>query len=249
MATSVQAWEVFDVVDAGGGLIALKAEANGNYVSARIDTTNAPLQAVATVVQGWEQFTWVPQSNGTIALQSAANGNYVSASTNFANTPLIATATVVQGWEQFNWGQIGSTPTPTPTPIPTPGVPDFGPNVIIFDPSMSSATIQSKLDSLFSQQETNQFGTNRYAIFFKPGTYNANVNLGFYEEALGLGLSPDAVTINGGVTVTASWMANNNATQNFWRDAENMKVNPTSGTIPGQYPRRHLCAAWISLVI
>ena len=37
------------------------------------------------------------------------------------------------------------------------------------------------------------------------------------------------MTINGGVHVDADW-DDGNATQNFWRDAENMSVHPTSGT-------------------
>src|SRR5580700_7149728 len=63
---------------------------------------------------------------------------------------------------------------------------DFGPNVLIFDPSMGDATIQSKIDAVFTAQETNQFGTDRYAYFFKPGTYDLDVELGFYMEVLGL---------------------------------------------------------------
>jgi hypothetical protein len=110
-----------------------------------------------------------------------------------------------------------------------PGTPDFGPNVTVFDPSMSASSIQSKLDSVFSQQQTNQFGTARQALLFKPGTYSANANVGFYTEVAGLGLSPDDVTINGAVHAEADWFQGN-ATQNFWRDAENMSVNPTGGT-------------------
>lgn len=216
--TQVQGWEEFDVVDAGGGLIALRAHANNNYVSARIDQTNSPLQAVATQVQLWEQFTWLPQSNGTIALQSAANSNYVSARTDQTNTPLDASVTQIQQWEQFRWGLVNG-----------PAAPDFGPNVYIFDPTMSSSTIQSTLTSVFNQQQSNQFGTNRYAFLFKPGTYNVDVNLGFYTQALGLGFLPDAVNINGAVHVEADWMQGN-ATLNFWRGAENMAVNPPSGT-------------------
>jgi hypothetical protein len=34
--------------------------------------------------------------------------------------------------------------------------PDFGPNVSIFDPSMTN--IQSRVDAIFKQQERNQFG-------------------------------------------------------------------------------------------
>jgi hypothetical protein len=110
-----------------------------------------------------------------------------------------------------------------------PGTPDFGPNVTVFDPSMSASSIQSKLDSVFTQQQTNQFGSARQALLFKPGTYSANANVGFYTQVAGLGLSPDDVTINGAVHAEADWFQGN-ATQNFWRDAENLSVNPTGGT-------------------
>ncbi|MGW0657136.1 RICIN domain-containing protein, partial [Streptomyces umbrinus] len=107
--------------------------------------------------------------------------------------------------------------------------PDLGPNVAVFDPSMSSSTIQTRLNSIFQQQETNQFGSQRHAVLFKPGSYNADVNVGFYTQVAGLGLSPDAVTINGAVHAEADWFQGN-ATQNFWRGAENLSVNPT---VPG----------------
>lgn len=115
------------------------------------------------------------------------------------------------------------------TPAPPAGTPDFGPNVKIFDPSMPAATIQSTLNSVFSQQESNQFGSARYALLFKPGTYNVDANVGFYTQVAGLGLSPDDVTINGAVHAEADWFQGN-ATQNFWRDAENFSVNPSGGT-------------------
>lgn len=116
-------------------------------------------------------------------------------------------------------------------PVSTaPGDVDLGPNVAVFDPSMPSATIQSRLDTIFRQQETNQFGPQRHAVLFKPGTYNNDVNVGFYTQVLGLGQSPDSVTINGAVHVEADWFPPQNATQNFWRGAENLSVNPTGGT-------------------
>jgi hypothetical protein len=117
----------------------------------------------------------------------------------------------------------------TPVNTSQPGQPDFGPNVVIFDPSMPSSTIQSRLNSIFAQQERNQFGSQRYAVMFKPGTYSNDVNVGFYTQVLGLGLSPDAVTVNGAVHVEADWFPPQNATQNFWRGAENLSVNPTGG--------------------
>ncbi|MFI1396116.1 RICIN domain-containing protein [Streptomyces sp. NPDC020681] len=117
------------------------------------------------------------------------------------------------------------------SPVSTaPGDIDLGPNVAIFDPSMPSSTIQSRLNSIFSQQERNQFGTNRYAVMFKPGTYNNDVNVGFYTQVLGLGFSPDNVNINGAVHVEADWFPPQNATQNFWRGAENLSVTPNGGT-------------------
>lgn len=73
---------------------------------------------------------------------------------------------------------------------------DLGPNVKIFDPSMPSSDIQNTVDSVFSKMETNQFGNERYAFLFKPGSYNVNVNVGFFTSVLGLGKTPDAVNIN-----------------------------------------------------
>ncbi|WP_420031731.1 coagulation factor 5/8 type domain-containing protein [Streptomyces sp. cg28] len=105
---------------------------------------------------------------------------------------------------------------------------DLGPNVIVFDPATPG--IQAKLDEIFKQQESAQFGTGRYALLFKPGTYSGlNAQLGFYTSIAGLGLSPDDTTINGDVTVDAGWF-DGNATQNFWRSAENLALVPVSGT-------------------
>src|SRR6266567_5616465 len=100
-----------------------------------------------------------------------------------------------------------TTPTTTgtiPPPPPTSDTPNFGPNVTIFSPSQSSANIQSTLDSVFNAQANNQFGTQRNALLFKPGTYNVTANVGYYTEIEGLGQNPDDVNINGGVTADAS---------------------------------------------
>jgi hypothetical protein len=104
--------------------------------------------------------------------------------------------------------------------------PDFGPNVLIFDPSMSSQTIQQRLDQVYQQQDGDEFGTGRYAYFFKPGNYNLDVQVGFYTQVLGLGRSPDDVTITGAVRSKADFLGGNNATLNFWRGAENVAVVP-----------------------
>lgn len=109
-----------------------------------------------------------------------------------------------------------------------PGGGDLGPNVHIIDPSTPG--IQAKLDQVFQQQESAQFGNGRHAFLFKPGTYDGlNAQIGFYTQIAGLGLRPDDTTFNGDVTVDAGWF-NGNATQNFWRSAENLALNPVSGT-------------------
>ena len=130
----------------------------------------------------------------------------------------------------------GSTPPTTPpvTPPTVPpgsGNPDLGPNVSIFDPSMAQSTIQNRLNTVFNQQVQNQFGNQRYALLFKPGSYNVDANVGFFTQVAGLGLSPDAVNINGRVHTEADWWpdGSQNATQNFWRSAEGLSVTPTGG--------------------
>lgn len=103
--------------------------------------------------------------------------------------------------------------------------PDFGSNVLIFDPGMTN--IQGEIDAMFQKQERNQFGTNRYAYLFKPGKYDLDVQIGFYMQVLGLGQSPDDVRITGAVRSKARWLGNHNATCNFWRSAENLSIIPT----------------------
>ncbi|MFF9151517.1 discoidin domain-containing protein [Streptomyces sp. NPDC014846] len=117
----------------------------------------------------------------------------------------------------------GGTGTP-----PVQGGGDLGPNVIVVDPS--TPNLQQKFDQVFAQQESAQFGTGRYQFLLKPGTYNGiNAQIGFYTSISGLGLNPDDTQINGDVTVDAGWF-NGNATQNFWRSAENLAITPSNGT-------------------
>ncbi len=101
----VQLWEVFDVVDAGDGLVALRSHSNNNYVSTRVDEANSPLKASVNQLQAWEKFRWLPRSNGTVALQSVQNNNYVSARADQNGDPLFASVNQIQGWEEFQWGQ------------------------------------------------------------------------------------------------------------------------------------------------
>ncbi|WP_306191328.1 adenylyl cyclase [Streptomyces sp. MK5] len=108
------------------------------------------------------------------------------------------------------------------------GTAGLGPNVLVFDTSMGDAAIQAQIDAVFAVQQSNQFGTERYALAFKPGTYNVEINVGFYTHVLGLGASPEDVVINGHVTVDAQWFGGN-GTQDFWRAAENLTIVPPDG--------------------
>jgi hypothetical protein len=110
------------------------------------------------------------------------------------------------------------------------GKPDFGPNVLIFDPSMPSAAIQKQIDAVYAIQQRNEFGPERNAFFFLPGNYHVDVPVGFYTEVVGLGASPDGVHITGNVHADAS-APRNNATTTFWRAAEGFTVTPTDGTM------------------
>lgn len=108
--------------------------------------------------------------------------------------------------------------------------PDFGPNVMVFSPSMPSAEIQAQIDTVYAIQQHSEFGSARYALLFLPGEYHADVPVGFYTEVIGLGATPDAVHIVGDVHSDAS-LPHNNATCTFWRAAEGFSVTPTGGTM------------------
>jgi hypothetical protein len=108
--------------------------------------------------------------------------------------------------------------------------PDFGPNVLVFNPSMPAAAIQKAIDGVYSVQQHNEFGPQRNAFLFLPGSYHVDVPVGYYTEVMGLGASPDDTRIAGNVHVDAS-LPNNNATTTFWRAAEGFSVTPAGGTM------------------
>ena len=106
----------------------------------------------------------------------------------------------------------------------------FGPNVLIFYSSMQSQTIQKEIDAVYAIQQHNEFGPQRNALLFLPGSYSVDVPVGFYTEVMGLGASPDATRIVGNVHADAN-LEHNNATTTFWRAAEGLSIEPTGGTM------------------
>jgi hypothetical protein len=117
-----------------------------------------------------------------------------------------------------------------PTATAPGNTPALGPNVYVFDTSMSTTTIQNDIDAVYATQESNQFGNQRYELMFEPGTYDVSVPVGFYTEVVGLGQNPSQTVITGGgIHADAAW-SNGNATQNFWRGVENITIDPSSGS-------------------
>src|SRR4051794_34453601 len=109
--------------------------------------------------------------------------------------------------------------------------PDLGPNVKVFDPSMPVSQIQAAADAIAAQQVSNQFGTQRYALLFKPGTYGSaaqplKLQVGYYTEVAGLGAAPRVVPINGVVDVHNQCDASGcTALNNFWRSLSNLTIS------------------------
>ncbi|MHA6759990.1 RICIN domain-containing protein [Streptacidiphilus sp. PAMC 29251] len=210
-----QVWDVTGVSTADSALIQLWAYGGGNN----------------------QQWLPVAESTGTYHFVNRNSGKCL-------DVPAASTADSVQlqqyacngtTAQSFTLNGGGTTPPPTtppPTsPPPSGGAPDLGPNVLTFDPSQSASSIQSQINSVYSSQETNQFGTQRYALLFKPGSYNVNVPVGYYTQVLGLGQNPGQVTISGGgVNADAQWDGGN-ATQNFWRSVENLTDSPSNGQV------------------
>jgi hypothetical protein len=119
----------------------------------------------------------------------------------------------------------------TGNPPPTGG--SLGPNVYVFTPSMSQASIQNTINTIDNQQASNQFGTQRDALLFAPGTYGSaasplTIPVGYYTSIAGLGQNPNQVTINGTIDAYNQCMGsqtNCNATDNFWRSISNLTLN------------------------
>ena len=112
---------------------------------------------------------------------------------------------------------------------------DLGPNVLVFDPTMPQTQIQAAVDTISSQQLTNQFGTQRYALLFEPGTYGSatdplNFQVGYYTEVAGLGRNPGDVVIDGSINVYNQCDASGScvALNNFWRSLSNLTIDVTN---------------------
>jgi hypothetical protein len=195
--------------------------AGGSFTSAQsvtISTTTAGA-TIHFTVNGSTPTASSPTFTGPISVTASETINAIGVASGLTNSA-VASATYTIG-------------TAATCPLQS-DIPNFGPNVRIFDPGMATATIQAQLDADFNAQkdtQTAQMGTGRIAHLFKPGTYAIHDNVGFYTSVAGLGQNPDDVTINGDVTVDAFNASDQGvALTNFWRSAENLAINPSSGS-------------------
>jgi hypothetical protein len=176
-------------------------------------------------------------SNGT-TFTSVATGTGTSSPETVTFSPqtgqyirVVLTAGVTTNWwsiaEFTAYASGGSGP-------PTGG--SLGPNVYVFTPAMSQSSIQSQLNTIANAQVSNQFGTQRYALLFEPGTYGSSsaplvFTVGFYTEVAGLGQNPSQVVINGAIQAFNQCSGSTcNATDNFWRSVSNLTINVMGNT-------------------
>jgi hypothetical protein len=110
----------------------------------------------------------------------------------------------------------------------------FGPNVYIFSPRTPQSQIQSTADRIAKQQIDNEFGNERYALLFEPGSYGSrehplNLKVGYYTAIAGLGASPRDVTIKGSVQVrNRCFNGACIALDNFYRSLSNLSIDISS---------------------
>jgi hypothetical protein len=148
--------------------------------------------------------------------------------------PVLAAAALVAGaWLAVVPSQAASA---APSICPDANVAAFGPNVCVFTDTMNQAAIQADLNNIANQQVPNQFGTQRYAILFEPGTYGSATDplvftVGYYTSVAGLGLNPGGVVINGAIdSVNQCINGSCTALDNFWRSVSNLTINVSGGT-------------------
>lgn len=142
----------------------------------------------------------------------------------------------------------------TATPAVAADEPDFGPNVVVLEPSMSTDEINAIFAAIDNEPE---FSRNRHAVLFKPGTYGSaegaadpatapdivNGQVGYYTQVAGLGASPDDVVINGAIhaegrppATSCPWDGGgeaDTALTNFWRSLSNVSINPIQRPVEG----------------
>jgi hypothetical protein len=127
-------------------------------------------------------------------------------------------------------------PATTADAAPAAVVPDLGPRVVVFDPSMPVAEIRDRAERIWEQQVDAEMSSERWSLLFLPGTYGTaaeplQLKVGYYTEVAGLGADPSDVVINGKVEVYNRCLTDAPtqpycvALNNFWRSMSNLTID------------------------
>jgi hypothetical protein len=118
---------------------------------------------------------------------------------------------------------------------------------------MPAGSIEAEVNQIADEQAGDQFGTQRYALLFEPGTYGSAAHplflrVGYYTSVAGLGAVPGAVVINGAVDSVnqcsgpASAAGRCSALNNFWRSLSNLTIDFPAP--PGGAPCQQTAEFW-----
>jgi hypothetical protein len=135
---------------------------------------------------------------------------------------------------------------PSSSMCPGATVAAFGPDVCVFNDTMSQTAIQDDLNNISTQQVpvASQFDSQRYAILFQPGTYGSAADplvfqVGYYTEVAGLGAMPEDTVIDGAIDVfnnlCTAGTNDCNSDDNFWRSLSNLTLNVDLPSSPPAY--------------
>jgi hypothetical protein len=153
-----------------------------------------------------------------------------------AGAALLAGALLAVGPAQLADAAAGAPAQASTSICPDANVAAFGPNVCVFNDTMSQLAIQNDLNAIATQQVpvASQFDSQRYAVFFQPGTYGSAADplvfqVGYYTQVAGLGFMPQNTVINGAIDVfnnlCTAGTQNCNSDDNFWRSLSNLTLN------------------------
>ncbi|CAJ1967978.1 unnamed protein product [Cylindrotheca closterium] len=233
--------------------------------SALVDTVAPPVPAPTPAPIPPPTRRPTPTPTTTI---TSSNGAFCSSHSNCPNVDVECCPSKVDGFymdccddndvPETVGDNIFERPTaPSPTPQVTPLLPpfasnqnsdnDLGPNVYMIDSSWTTAEIQFLFDSVFNKQVNNEMGSERYGIYFAPGTYGSViepllVQVGYYTEVAGLGANPRDVVVFGKIEVYNRCFEPDEffdegefnptdgsghciALNNFWRSLSNLQIN------------------------
>ena len=122
-----------------------------------------------------------------------------------------------------------------------PNPPEWPGSVFIFDPSTPDLQEEVLRATEGLRDRSGHFSAKRVALLFKPGTYNLDVEVGYYTHVAGLGRAAEEVVFTGegnksGVFCRAADPEKAGSLDTFWRSAENFRHSaslPESGGSPG----------------